>query len=189
MVEHRRVDPEILLGEHPAGPGIRRRHRALRELRLRAELRPTHEAPVGELLDPDAEIRRMGPEQVPGVGVQAVGDPGDEPFRPDEAQGLRAVQADPQQTVEPGEVVHVGVRHEDVAHPHQLPGGERGDVTEIEQQGPPRVSEVEIEAGIREGVVDEAALDEVAHARQRPDRRGRSGRAGRTSSAARSPDS
>jgi hypothetical protein len=43
--------------------------------------------------------------------------------RPHEVKRLRAMQAEPQQPVEAGNVVHVGVRHEHMAHPHQLACG------------------------------------------------------------------
>ena len=122
----------------------------------------------------------MRSEQVPGVGAQPAGDPGDEAFRPDEAQRLRAMQADPQQTIEAGKMIHVGVRHEDVAHPHQLPGRQGGDVTEVEQQGTARAAQIEVDAGIRKRVVDAASLDKVVHARQRTRRQGRCGPAVRS---------
>ena len=47
----------------------------------------------------------------------------------------------------------------------QLARRQRRDVAEVEQQRAPLVAEVDVQAGVAEGVVDEAGFEEVAHGR------------------------
>ena len=62
--------------------------------------------------------------QVPGVGAQLVGHPVDKAGRAEQPQPLVPAQAQPQQPVEIGEVIHMSVGDEHVADPQQLAGGQ-----------------------------------------------------------------
>ncbi len=67
----------------------------------------------------DDEIRCVVVNEVPGVGVQLVPDLGDESRRPVKTHACIAAEADAQQMIEAGEVIHVRVAHEHVAHSQQ----------------------------------------------------------------------
>ena len=72
-------------------------------------------------------------------------------------------QTDAQQPVEAVEVIHVGVGHEDVGHPQQLFRRQQGKVPEIEQQRTLLEVEVDVDAGIAEGRIDELWIEGVTH--------------------------
>ena len=73
------------------------------------------------------------------------------------------MQADAQQPVETGEMVHVRVRHQGVAHAQQLARRERREIAQVEQQRAPSEPEINDEPGIGERLVDQTGLDECAH--------------------------
>ena len=56
------------------------------------------------------------------------------PAGPNKVSGRATAEADAKQAVEPHEMVHVGMRHEDVTRPQDLARGECGDVAQVEQE-------------------------------------------------------
>jgi len=58
----------------------------------------------------------------------------EETGRTGEMKGSKAVQADPQQAVEAGEMIHVGVGNERMRDAAELACGQRRQVAEVEQQ-------------------------------------------------------
>ena len=76
-----------------------------------------------------------------------------------EVKGQSAMQTNTQQPIKAREMIHMGVRHEHVAHAQQLPGRQRRELAEIEQQGPAAEAEIDEEPGIRERIVDETRLN------------------------------
>ena len=88
----------------------------------------------------------------------------DEARRADEVERTAAVQAHAQQAVEAGKMIHVGVRDKHMADPQELAGGERRDIAEIEQDGAAAEAEIDEQAGVVERTVDQARLNEPAHA-------------------------
>ena len=97
-------------------------------------------------------------------------DPVDEAGRAKHPEAPRPAEADAQQPVEPAEMVHVGMRDEDVADPQQLARRQRQQVAEIEQQGAPGEAKVKVEARVAERIVDQVRLRQPGHSA--PSRRG-----------------
>src|SRR4051794_7495840 len=163
VIERRGRDPELVFVENDARhpPGGRSLDAA--ERLARREGRRPLDAVIPKLFDDDAEIDRVSAEEVPCKGSELVLDPLDEPERPDETKRLGTVKADPQQPVEAGEMIHVGVRDEGVAHAQDFARGERPKVAEIEQERPAAEAEVNVEARVIKWAVDQPRLDEPSH--------------------------
>ena len=73
------------------------------------------------------------------------------------------MQTNPEQSVETGKMVHVGVRHQSMSNAQKLPGYKRCQITEIEQQGTTAKSEVDVKPGIGKRLIDETGLSEPGH--------------------------
>src|SRR5262249_25687464 len=73
------------------------------------------------------------------------------------------MQTNPEQSVETGKMVHVGMRYKGMSDAQKLAGRERGQITEIEQQGATAKSEVDVEPGIGKRLIDETGLSEPGH--------------------------
>ena len=54
------------------------------------------------------------------------------------------MQTNPEQSVETGKMVHVGMRYKGMSNAQKLAGCERCQITEIEQQGATAKSEVDV---------------------------------------------
>lgn len=87
----------------------------------------------------------------------------DKTRRPHEAERVGPAQAEPQEAVEPGAVVDVPMGDEDVGDGQNLVRGESGQVAQMEEQRAPAEAEVEDQARILEGTIDEPGPDELAH--------------------------
>ncbi len=101
---------------------------------------------------------------VPRVRAQLVFHLRDEAGPADEHDALLAPEQHAQQGVEAGEVIHVRVADEHMRHAHQLAWRQHADVAEIEQQRPPFVAKVDVQARVAERAVDQAGFEQVAHA-------------------------
>jgi hypothetical protein len=110
-----------------------------------------------------SEIDRGAVEKVPGVRPEPVLEVIDETRRAEEVERAAPMQAQAQQAVEAGEVVHVGVRDERVAHLQELPRREGREVAEVEEQRPAIEEEVDVEPRIPERVVDQPGVEEGLH--------------------------
>ncbi len=66
-----------------------------------------------------------------------------EPARADQVQRRCPMQTNPEQPIEAGKMVHVGMRHESMSKAQKLARRERRQITEIEQQGTTAKSEVD----------------------------------------------
>ena len=87
----------------------------------------------------------------------------DEPGRTEEMENLLPPQQEPQQGVEPREVVHVGVGDERVAHLQELPRREGREIAEVEEQSPAVEEKVDVKPRIPERVVDQPGVEEGLH--------------------------
>src|SRR6516162_3580067 len=90
------------------------------ETRSATKLSTLHVSPGIELVRGDYEIGRIVLHEVPGVGGELVFEMADKPPGAVQRNPGVAPEANSQQMVESGEVIHVGVRDEDIAHPHKL---------------------------------------------------------------------
>ena len=73
--------------------------------------------------------------------------------RSDHAENAGPVQGESQHPVEPSEMVHVAVGHENMADSQDFPRRKRCEIAGIEQQGSPAQVEVNEQAGIAERIV------------------------------------
>jgi len=103
----------------------------------------------------DGEIVLVILDEVPGIGRQLVFETFEKPRRPEEVQVLVSAQTQPEQLVEPDEMVHVGVRHEDVVDLQELARRQAVQVPEIEQEGRAAVLALHVNPGVSERIVDE----------------------------------
>ena len=71
-------------------------------------------------------------DQVPGIGLELMLDGVDHPYGAIDIHGLFAAKKATQEIVEPGKMVHVPVRHENVADAQQLARGQRAEVAEVQ---------------------------------------------------------
>ena len=69
-------------------------------------------------------------------------------------QVFTSSQTNPEQPIEIGEVVHVGMGDEQMAYAQQLARRQRAQITQVEQQSPVLEQKVEIQNGIFEWIVD-----------------------------------
>ena len=151
MIEHDALDAERLLVEQRAGRQWRRWKLAQPERLAGAELAGADDAMFGEFFRGQHEIERLLVEQIPGIAAELVGHPLDEAGRTDEVKRGGAMQADPQQAIEAGEMIHVGVGHEHVGETQELARRQRRQLAEVEQQGPPPEAEIDEQPRIRNG--------------------------------------
>jgi hypothetical protein len=66
---------------------------------------------------------------------------------------------DAQKVIEADEVIHVGVGDEDVVDLEDHAGRKRLDGAQVKEQGFPAVSQIQVQGGIPEGVVDESCIE------------------------------
>src|SRR5512139_3145455 len=71
--------------------------------------------------------------------------------------------ANAHEPVEADEVVHMRVRDEHMGEPQQMSRRERRVVAEIERERALLEAEIDVDAGVAEGVVDEAGVENRAH--------------------------
>src|SRR6185369_15194966 len=101
--------------------------------------------------------------QVPGVGGEPVFHLGDKPGRAEEVDTFFASQAEPEQMVEADEMVDVGMGDEDMREPQDLAGREGPDVSQVEEERPPFVKEIDIDRRVVEGAVYQARMELGRH--------------------------
>ena len=102
-----------------------------REAGAGAEPRP-HQAVVMALDDREREGIARG--QVPGIARELAANVVDQPRRPAERQLAIPRQRQPQQLIEPHEMVHVGVRDAHVREAQAVPRAQAVDAAEIEEE-------------------------------------------------------
>src|SRR5262249_16469749 len=73
------------------------------------------------------------------------------------------MQTNPEQSVETGKMVHVGMRYKGMSDAQKLAGYKRCQITEIEKQGTTAKSEVDVKAGVGKRLIDETGLSEPGH--------------------------
>jgi hypothetical protein len=79
-----------------------------------------------------------------------------------QAELARAVEVEQEKVVEPREVVHVAVRHDDICHAEELARGEGRNFRQVEQKRAPPVPDIHVEPGVPEWSVHRTGLDEMA---------------------------
>src|ERR1700732_2629128 len=65
--------------------------------------------------------------------------------------------------IKAGEMVHVGMRDEDVAHPQKLAGRQTRDVADVKQDRPPLELQVDEYPRVAEGPVDQRRVENGPH--------------------------
>jgi hypothetical protein len=76
---------------------------------------------------------------------------------------LFAAQGNPEQPVEPHEMIHMGMGNENVAQAQDLPRGKLPDIPQVEHQGPFLEQAIHIKRGVPERVVDEFRMEQGSH--------------------------
>ena len=74
-----------------------------------------------------------------------------------------APKTNPQQVIKAGEMVHVGMRDEDVADPQKLAGRQARHVADVKQDRPPIELQVDEHPGVAEGPVDQRRVENGPH--------------------------
>jgi len=120
------------------------RKRLARKASAATKARARHAICIRQLMRDEREIARVIGDQVPGVRGELVRHAFDEPRRPVETYRGRAPKADAHQAVETAEVVHVGVRHEDVGHAQDLPRRQRCEIAKVEEQRPTLEPQIDV---------------------------------------------
>jgi hypothetical protein len=144
VVQDRAADLERGLLEQESVPQARFRAIPAGEAIARIELRAPQSPPAAHFVCRNRQVRGIVLDQVPGERGELVPDLLDESLRAVERQRSLPAQAHAQQTVETHEVIHVGMRHEDVARPQQLARRQSRDVPQVEQQRAPLEEEVDV---------------------------------------------
>jgi len=138
---------------------------AAQEAFARIEGGPAEAGAVGrDLAGGDSQVDPVILDEVPGVGRESVLDALDEARRPEQLERTGAAEADAQQPIEPDEMVHVGMRHEDVTRPQDLARWECGDVAQVEQESAALELHVHEQSGVGERPIDETGLENRTHA-------------------------
>jgi hypothetical protein len=133
------------------GSGERLALEAARATQLRALPAP----PAVDLVSDDDEFGLVILDQIPCVRRELVFEVCYEFLRSVQTYAPVAPQTDAQQVIKTGEVIHVRVRNEYVAHSQELPRWQNGDIADIEKHRAAFKFEVDKDPGIAEGPVDE----------------------------------
>src|SRR6185369_6260532 len=104
----------------------------------------------------DGEVGGIALHQVPGKGGESVLYLGGEAGRTEKVETFFAAETETQHLVEADEVVDVGMGDEDVGESQYFPGGEGADVSQVEQERPSLVEEIDIYPRVVKGTVDQA---------------------------------
>src|SRR3989304_2831439 len=86
----------------------------------------------------DLETEGVALDKVPGVPSELSLHVADDPWGPEEAQDAIAAQDRSEELIETDEVIEVGMRDEDFAHPEEIPGRHGGNRAQIKEEGAPR---------------------------------------------------
>jgi hypothetical protein len=87
----------------------------------------------------------------------------EETRRTREVKRSEAVEAQPQQPIEAGKMIHMRVGNESMRDAQEFACGQRRHVAEIEQQRPTAEAEVDEQRRIRKRIIDEPRLHEPSH--------------------------
>ena len=74
------------------------------------------------------------------------------------------MQTNPEQPIEAGKMIHVGVRHETMRNAQEPAGREQGQITKIKQQRATAKPEIDEHSRIGKRLVHEIRLNEPGHA-------------------------
>lgn len=131
------------------------------------KLRTLH-ASLAQLMHQNREVGGVTFNQIPRVRVQLVLDLIDEVARPVQAYANVATEADAQQMIEAGEVIHVRMRYEHVADAQQLARRHVGDIADVEQHGATLELEIDVEPRVAEDPIYELGVIDRTHALSKP---------------------
>ena len=87
----------------------------------------------------------------------------DEAIGADQLNRHRPAEAKPKQAIEPGEMVHMGMRDENMADAKDLARSKRMEVAEIEEDRATAEPKIDQKARIRGRIIDEPCLNEPRH--------------------------
>ena len=117
-----------------------------------------------DLAGVDRQVDAVVLDEVPCVGGESVFDAINETRWPEQLERTKAAEADAQQPIEPDEMVHVGVRHEDVTRAQHFARRQCVDVTQVEEQGAAIEQHVYVQGRVGERPIDETRLENRTHA-------------------------
>jgi hypothetical protein len=95
--------------------------------------------------------------QIPGVALQFSTDISNESRRTVQTERLPSAECNSKHPVKSNEVIHMRMRDEQIAGAKQAGRAQGLVLPQIEQQGPARPFDVDVETRIAEGVIDEIA--------------------------------
>src|SRR5207244_2470415 len=123
VVEHSACDLKFGFVEHDSGYGLIGWQLAALESVAGAEQAFACETLSCEFGCRDNEVGRVFAHQVPGIRTKLVPDSFGEAAGADQMKRLGSIETDAQQPIEAGEMVHVGMGYESVAHAQELARG------------------------------------------------------------------
>src|SRR5215470_6939120 len=96
-------------------------------------------------------------DQIPGVSPQFAGNAINNSWRTKNMQCLLARQKQAQQAIKTDEMIDMTVRNEHVSHAQQFGRRKRFVLAQIKEQRPPFPAQMNIQAWITEGTIDQAS--------------------------------
>src|SRR6185369_1452581 len=168
VVEDRRAHVEGIVLEQDAAREVDDVFRLPAEGRVTVERGGPAAAVAAKLGGDEDQVGGPLRQEIPRIRGQAVLQLPDEGSRAVEMDALVLMQARSEESIEADEVVHVGVRHEDVTDAEELSGRQGLEGSRIEQQGPPLEDEVDVQRRVTEWVVDELCSKALRHRRPAP---------------------
>ena len=165
MVQHRGARLQRPVLQHHA---VRRGRKRWQRLDLEAAMQP--EAARGQaaaaVTSVTSKTRSVGIAvgRVPGIGLQPVEQALDEALRPNDGQPLVPPDQQPQQPVEAGPVVHMGMRHRQHAQPQQVARHQGREIAAVQQDHAGQVQGFHKDAGIAGPAVQQARMQGCSHA-------------------------
>jgi hypothetical protein len=127
------------------------------------EKREPHALRSVEFFHANGQFTVITLDQIPGVGSKLMLDGVDNARRPMDAKRLLPPEQEPQQLVETGEMVHMPMRDEDVADAQKFARAKPPKIAKIEKQRAALENQIDVKAGIVEGVVDESGIEVARH--------------------------
>lgn len=167
MIEHGGLDREFRVFQRetngprrPVGPG---------ESIPSAEGSFSNEPFLRPIGSKEGQVVRPLIEKIPCVGAQLGLHGIGQSRRPDNVHLLVAIEGQSEQAVEPAEMIHVHMRHENVRDAEDLTRRKRLQITQVEKNRPAAEAEIEQQKRVGKQFVYQTRLDEYGHGNIRKD--------------------
>jgi hypothetical protein len=102
-------------------------------------------------------------QQVPGIGGKMMFQMFDESRRPETGNDLLASQANPQQTIEPDEMIHMGMGYKKMGYPQDFSGLKVGYFSQIEKDRPPVKTDIDKQSRVSPGIIHQMGMKKRIH--------------------------